>query len=100
MTLALAALCVTTACSKSQPAPAASDTPQYEAAATVKDIMLSIVDPAADQVWNAVTTVQTAKGTEETVPRTPEEWLKVRHGAVTLSTLRDIVLQHYADAGQ
>ena len=90
--LSLAALCVTAACSRSAPAPAASDAPQYEAAATVKDIMQSIVDPAADQVWNAVTTVQTAKGTEETVPKTAEDWLKVRHGAVTLSEAANLLM--------
>jgi hypothetical protein len=84
---ALAALCIAAAaCSKSQPAPAAaSDTPPYQPAATVKDIMQSIVDPSADVVWGAVTTVQTAKGTIDTVPKTPEDWLKVRHGAVGLS---------------
>lgn len=90
--LAVAAMCATAACSKSEPAPAASDAPQYEAAATVKDIMLSIVDPAADQVWNSVTTVQTAKGTEETVPTTAEDWLKVRHGAVTLSEAANLLM--------
>jgi hypothetical protein len=84
--LACAALCVTVACSTSEPAPApAADNPPYEAAATVKDLMQSIVDPSADLVWNAVTTVQTAKGTIETVPKTDEDWLKVRHGAVGLS---------------
>jgi cytochrome c556 len=83
---ALAVLCITAACSTSQPAPPpAADAPPYEPAATVKDLMQSIVDPSADLVWNAVTTVQTAKGTIDTVPKTPEDWLKVRHGAVGLS---------------
>jgi len=85
---ALAALCITAACSKSEPTPAAtaaSDAPQYQPTATVKDLMQSIVDPAADQVWGAVTTVQTAQGTIDKAPKTPEEWLKVRHGAVGLS---------------
>ena len=90
--LASAALVTAVACSKSEPAPAASDAPLYEPAATVKDIMQSIVDPAADQVWNAVTTVQTATGTEETVPKTSEDWLKVRHGAVTLSEAANLLM--------
>ena len=95
LVLALAALCITAACSTSEPAPApatASDAPQYEAAATVKDLMQSIVDPSADLVWNAVTTVQTAKGTIDTVPKTPEEWLKVRHGAVGLSEAANLLM--------
>ena len=84
--LACAALCVTVACGKSEPAAApAADTPPYEPSGTVKDLMQSIVDPSADLVWNAVTTVQTANGTIDTVPKTDEDWLKVRHGAVGLS---------------
>ena len=90
---ALAALCITAACSTSEPAPApASDAPQYEPAATVKDLMQSIVDPSADVVWNAVTTVQTAKGTLDTVPKTAEDWLKVRHGAVGLSEAANLLM--------
>src|SRR6185295_15354074 len=77
-------LTVAAGCSKSEPAPAA-DAPHYEPAATIKDLMQSIVDPSADQVWNAVTTVQTAAGTVDTAPKTDEDWLKVRHGAVGLS---------------
>src|SRR5690242_12690550 len=92
----LAALCVTAAAcssSKSEPAPApAADTPPYEAAATIKDIMQSIVDPSADLVWNAVTTVQTAKGTEENAPKTPEDWLKVRHGAVGMAEAANLLM--------
>ena len=92
--IALAAavsLLVVAGCRSPEPAPA-SDAPQYEAAATVKDLMLSIVDPAADQVWNAVTTVQTATGTVETVPKTDEDWLKVRHGAVSLSEAANLLM--------
>jgi hypothetical protein len=79
-------------CGKSEPTPAPGDAPQYEPAATVKDLMQSVVDPAADQVWNAVTTVQTASGTVETVPKTDEDWLKVRHGAVTLSEAANLLM--------
>jgi len=82
----VAVLCIAAACSKSEPAPApASDAPQYQPAATVKDLMQSIVDPSADLVWNAVTTVQTATGTIDKAPKTADDWLKVRHGAVGLS---------------
>lgn len=82
--LALAALFVVTACSKSEPVPAA-DAPPYEPAATVKDLMLSLIDGAADDVWLAVTTTQTAQGTVEVAPKTEQDWLKVRHGAVRLA---------------
>jgi hypothetical protein len=91
---ALAALCIAAAAcssSKSEPAPA-PDTPPYEPAATIKDIMQSIVDPGADLVWNAVTTVQTATGTIDKKPETAEDWLKVRHGAVGLSEAANLLM--------
>ena len=55
--------------------------PEYQPTATIKDIMLSIVDPNADVVWLSVTTVQSAKGTVDTAPKNDEEWKKVRQGA-------------------
>jgi hypothetical protein len=82
--LAVVVLTIAIACSRSEPAPAA-DAPQYDPAATVKDLMLSLIDGAADDVWNAVTTTQTAQGTVDVVPHTDEDWLKVRHGAVRLA---------------
>jgi len=84
-------LAVAAGCRSSEPAPT-PDAPQYEPAATIKDLMLSVIDPAADQVWNAVTTVQSVSGTVETVPKTEEDWLKVRHGAVTLSESANLLI--------
>jgi hypothetical protein len=88
------------ACSKSEPP--ASDVP-YQPAATVKDLMQSIVDPSADAVWMAVTTVQSASGTVENAPKTNEDWLKVRHGAVGLSEGANLLMmpgRHVARPGE
>jgi hypothetical protein len=54
--------------------------------------MLSIVDPNADVVWLSVTTVQSAKGTEENAPKTDEDWAKVRHGAITLIEAANLLM--------
>ena len=74
-----------TACRGQQQEP---QQPEYTPTATIKDLMLSIIDPSADVVWQAVATVITANGTEQIVeeifPRTDEEWTNVRHGAITL----------------
>ena len=59
--------------------------PDPDATATIKDLMLSKIDPAADAVWLSVTPVQTPEGTVETVPKNDEEWNKVRQGAMTLT---------------
>jgi len=63
----LASLVLIAACQKpaetaAAPAPAAPPPPEYTPTATVKDIMQSVVDPNADVVWQAVTSVQSAKG--------------------------------------
>lgn len=53
--------------------------------ASVRHIMRGIVDPAANTVFNAVSTTVTAAGTEEKAPRTPEEWEAVVNSAAALA---------------
>jgi len=72
-------------------APAGSSAP-FVPTATVKDLMLSIVDPSADVVWLSVTTVVDEKGLLESVPTSDEEWTKVRHGAVTLMEAANLLM--------
>lgn len=69
-----------------EPAAPAADAaaPQYTTTATIKDIMLHIVDPAGDLVWDSVATVIDKEGMKETVPTTDEDWFKVRSGVITL----------------
>jgi hypothetical protein len=89
-----------TTAAASAPAP---PPPDYVPTATVKDLMQSVVDPNADVVWLAVTTVQTAKGTVETMPRTDEEWTKVRHGAIALTEASNLLMvpgRHVARPGE
>jgi hypothetical protein len=77
--------------------------PEYVPTATVKDLMQSVVDPNADVVWLAVTTVQSAKGTVDTKPRTDEEWTKVRHGAIALTEASNLLMvpgRHVARPGE
>lgn len=57
---------------------------EYRPTATVKDIMLSIIDPEADVLWNSVATIISVTGTEEREPRTDEEWAAVRRSAIQL----------------
>lgn len=76
-----------------QPAQAPAPEPQpYAVTATIKDIMQSIVDPAADAVWLSVTTVQDAKGITDKAPTNDEEWAKVRHGAITLAEAANLLM--------
>jgi hypothetical protein len=87
-------------CSSSAPAPASkpaaeSDAPPQFPAVTlwgdmkpvvsVKELMKYMIDPIADNIFDAVGTVVTTKGVEERGPRTEEDWDKVQTGAVTLA---------------
>ena len=100
------ALFTVSACQSAPPPPAAKpapETPAYQPTATIKDIMMSIVDPNADVVWLSVTTVQSAKGTVDTAPRNDEEWKNVRKGAVALSEAANLLMmpgRHVANAGE
>lgn len=58
--------------------------PEYDAVATIKDIMDSLVDPSADHVWRSVGTEITAAGTVDRAPRTDEEWDAVRRHVIQL----------------
>jgi hypothetical protein len=51
---------------------------------TIRDLMDSIIDPSADVVWGAVGTVVDQDGAHDTIPKTQEEWLNVRRGAIRL----------------
>ena len=84
-------LVVPFACQSPKPAPP-PDPPPFRPTATIKDLMLSVIDTNADVVWNSVTTVHTAKGTVETQPRTAEDWTAVRHGALTLAEGANLLL--------
>ncbi|MBM4409083.1 MAG: hypothetical protein FJ038_10940 [Chloroflexi bacterium] len=46
--------------------------------------MAAIIDPAADEVWEAVSFTDGVDGTTSTAPRTDEDWKRVRRGALAL----------------
>ena len=76
---------------------------EYAPTATIKDIMLSIVDPSADVVWLSVTTVQSSAGTVDTAPKNDEEWQKVRQGAIALTEASNLLMmpgRHVANPGE
>ena len=77
------------ACSSSKPAPAPLRSPELwgdmKPVVSVKELMRDLIDPLADNVFDAVKAVDDKSGTRETVPTTDEEWEKVRIGGVALA---------------
>ena len=52
---------------------------------SVKELMRDMIDPVADNIFDAVSIKQTAAGTIEKVPKTDEDWERIRIGAVSLA---------------
>ncbi|HTE39385.1 MAG TPA: hypothetical protein VK629_01060 [Steroidobacteraceae bacterium] len=46
--------------------------------------MASIVDPAADTLWESLGSTMTVHGTEDREPRTTQDWPRIRDSAITL----------------
>lgn len=65
-------------------APARNGQPAYVAVATVQDLMAGMIDPASKVVFNAVSSVETSSGVQETAPQTAEEWVQVRRSALMM----------------
>jgi hypothetical protein len=60
--------------------------------ASVKQIMAGIVMPAAYVVFDSVSTIVDAKGTQENQPRTDEEWARVGASAAVLIESANMLL--------
>ena len=82
------------ACSSSKPTPPVAqttDTPQaalwgdVKPVVSVKELMKYMIDPMADNIFNAVGTTVTSQGTVDVEPKTEEDWDKIRVGAVSLA---------------
>lgn len=51
---------------------------------SVKELMHDLIDPLADNIFDAISSVETDKGVVETLPKTDEDWDKIRIGAVAM----------------
>ena len=86
------------------PAEAQQTAPARMPGATIKDLMLTVIDPAADVIWLGVKSETTREGKViETAPRNDEEWQNLRRGAVTLIDGADMLMmpgRHVARPGE
>ena len=102
----LACMCLG-ACKQADAPPAATANSathaQLQPTAGIQDIMAYMIDPAADFLWESVSTSVSEAGTEEKQPRTTEEWNEVRKHAVILTEAANLILmdgRHVAREGQ
>jgi hypothetical protein len=66
------------------PAPTAPTPPPFNTTLSLKQVMESVIDPAAGAVWESVAIIITDKGENHKAPKTDEDWAKVKSGAATL----------------
>ena len=88
---AFGATLLTGGCAQQQPPAAATQAATqagaaspYQPTATFQEVMDSVVDPAADYIWQAVSTKIDAQGTHDFVPHTTGEWHQLRQKAIVL----------------
>jgi len=76
-----------------QNAPATAPAPSpLKPIAGIQDIMAGMIDPAADFLWEAVSTTVTKGKTVEKQPHTDEEWAAVRRQAILLAEGANLIM--------
>ena len=71
--------------SKATAAPAALLWGDMKPVVSVKELMRDMLDPVADNIFDAVSIVENKKGVVEVGPKTEEDWERIRIGGVTLA---------------
>jgi hypothetical protein len=65
-------------------APETQAQPEYQPAASVRELMTGMLEPSADAIWESVKITFTPSGVEERAPKTDEEWEALRAHALQL----------------
>jgi hypothetical protein len=81
-------------CAQKEAAPVAAEQPQvpYRPTSSIQDLMLHVVDPNVDVLWESVAVISTEQGIEERQPRTNEDWATLRTHAVALAESANLLM--------
>lgn len=74
--------------------------PAFVAAADSRQLMVSVIEPAAEVYWDAVGVIMDEEGTHEIEPRTPEEWEVVENAAWVLAESGNLMLMEERAQGR
>lgn len=66
--------------------------PDFLPVTTVKELMSSVVYPAAELYWDAVGTVDDSTGSTSYGPETPEEWAAVKNNALVVAESGNLLM--------
>ena len=86
-TLLLAMLVIPSRC-----VPDASESMPFDAVADGRQLMVSVIEPAAEVYWDAVGVIMDLEGTHEIEPRSDEEWEAVENAAWVLAESGNLLL--------
>jgi len=78
-------------CGQQAPTPAQMESP-FKLVAGIQDLMALQIDPAADALWESVSTTTTADGSHEQKPLSDADWAKARGHALTLIEASNLLL--------
>ncbi len=70
----------------------APEPPPFDEVADVRQLMLTVVEPAADVYWDSVGTIMDLNGTQEIAPSTAAEWEAVRNAAMVMAESGNLLL--------
>lgn len=82
-----------------EPVPGAQGQPPFEAATDVHQMMMWIIDPAADVIWDSAGTIITAEGSQELTPTTDKGWARVLRAAAILTEAGNLLMMPGRAAG-
>lgn len=71
---------------------ATTDSPQITAVADVPQLMLTVLEPAAEVYWDAVGSILDESGTHDFAPETDEEWEAVRKAAYVIAESGNLLM--------
>jgi len=74
------------------PTPPLQMPPPFRPVADVKQLMATVVEPAAEVYWDAVGTIIDRKGIVDIAPKTVEEWEAVRNSAYVVAESGNLLM--------
>src|SRR5260221_2095038 len=84
---------VSTPSGRAKANPAASSAAPSKTAATVEELMATMIDPASKAVFNAVSSETTTTGTVEKAPKNDAEWAVVQRNAMRMVEGANLLLE-------
>ena len=90
--LCLIPILVTVLCSCTSVATPAVVPSPFAETVNIKELMEWVIDPTVDVIWDSVKYIETAEGTKEIAPRTPQEWEAVRNAAAALAESSNLLM--------